>query len=265
MEKQKMVRTEYQSGLWSERVGATLTVGKGGKTEKRWYKATDTIDDLLPIMREAVLKAGHNPDLFCQVGTSIVAKSLIPEIEACIAHARAESAARDAADKVEFEAAVASGEAFRVAEIADQYDSVLHWARRSKPGDGYADWVILGFSGSPRIVVEQAAILQVVAGRNSCGQFPGCSNRAWEISAAEWDQIVELSAAIRARRAAQKKEFDAATAAEDALKINTGYCYSCESYCYGDCGHYSSDPGVKLRRDIALAQREENYGINDVC
>lgn len=46
-------------------------------------------------------------------------------------------------------------------------------------------------------------------------------------------------------------------------KIATGYCFSCESWCCGDCGHYSNDPAVKFRRDLHQAQREQNYGIND--
>ena len=28
-------------------------------------------------------------------------------------------------------------------------------------------------------------------------------------------------------------------------KIASGYCFACESYCHGDCGHYSSDPHVR--------------------
>ncbi|HDL19921.1 MAG TPA: hypothetical protein ENH40_06755 [Nitrospirae bacterium] len=43
-----------------------------------------------------------------------------------------------------------------------------------------------------------------------------------------------------------------------------GYCYSCESYCYGDCGNYSTDPGVKYRRDLRDYQREQDYGVQEV-
>lgn len=46
-------------------------------------------------------------------------------------------------------------------------------------------------------------------------------------------------------------------------KIDTGYCFYCESWCSGDCGHYSQDPMVKFNRDLRQAQREANYGIND--
>jgi hypothetical protein len=62
-----------------------------------------------------------------------------------------------------------------------------------------------------------------------------------------------------ARDAANKK------AADDDLqrKIDSGFCFACESWCHGDCGHFSNDPNMKLRRDLKQAQREANYGIND--
>jgi len=46
-------------------------------------------------------------------------------------------------------------------------------------------------------------------------------------------------------------------------KIKSGYCFYCETWCHGDCGHYSSDPMVKFRRDLKEVQCEANYGIND--
>ena len=46
-------------------------------------------------------------------------------------------------------------------------------------------------------------------------------------------------------------------------KIETGFCFYCETWCHGDCGHYSNDPMIKFRRDLKEAQREANYGIND--
>jgi len=30
--------------------------------------------------------------------------------------------------------------------------------------------------------------------------------------------------------------------------IETGYCFNCESYCFGDCGHYSKDPMTRYKR-----------------
>jgi len=258
-----MSRIEYPSGMWSERDGNLLTWGKDGNTKKNRFAANDTITDVGAYYHRVIREAGKDPSLFCSAGSEIAAKILIPEIEACIAHAQEEEKSKRDADKAVFDAAVESGEAFRTAEIADHYDAELHWARKSKPGEGYAEWVVFGFAGSPRVEVEKEAIRKVVAGRKSCGQFPGCSNTAWEISADEWDQIIELSAAIRRQKDASKERFEAEEAADVKRKIETGYCFACESYCHGDCGHYSSDPSVKYRREFNQAVREANYGIND--
>lgn len=46
-------------------------------------------------------------------------------------------------------------------------------------------------------------------------------------------------------------------------KIANGYCFACESYCYGDCGYYSNDPTLKFKRDIKQAATEAQYGINE--
>ena len=256
-------RIEYPSGAWSERDGSLLTWGRGEKSLKERFRSDTKITDLAPYQIASIKKTGKDPALFCSAGSVILGKIFIPEIEACIAHAQEEEKSKRDADKAVFDAAVESGEAFRTAEIADHYDAELHWARKSKPGEGYAEWVVFGFAGSPRVEVEKEAIRKVVAGRKSCGQFPGCSNTAWEISADEWDQIIELSAAIRRQKDASKERFEAEEAADVKRKIETGYCFACESYCHGDCGHYSSDPSVKYRREFNQAVREANYGIND--
>jgi hypothetical protein len=62
---------------------------------------------------------------------------------------------------------------------------------------------------------------------------------------------------------ARKAAREAAEAEDIRRKIATGYCFACESYCDGDCGHYSSDPRVMYRRQLHEATREANYGIND--
>lgn len=64
---------------------------------------------------------------------------------------------------------------------------------------------------------------------------------------------------LPARRAAAEK----AEQEDIAHKVKSGYCFNCESYCYGDCGHFSADPAVKFRRDLGEATRETNYGISD--
>jgi len=62
-----------------------------------------------------------------------------------------------------------------------------------------------------------------------------------------------------ARKAAREK----AEAEDIQRKIDSGFCFACETWCHGDCGHYSIDPMVKMRRDLKTAQAEENYGINE--
>lgn len=46
-------------------------------------------------------------------------------------------------------------------------------------------------------------------------------------------------------------------------KIDSGFCFACETWCEGDCGHYSNDPWIKYRRDLRQATAEANYGINE--
>jgi hypothetical protein len=259
-----MTRINYETGLWSERSGSLLTWGKGDKKQAARFSADDKIEDVrLPPVIDAIRKAGHTPDVFCAVGSTIAARILIPEIEACIAYAQAKIAADTAKDKAEFEAAVANGTAFRTAEIAEQYDAELHWAHRGKPNNGYADWVIFGFPGSTRVTVEKEAIRKVIGDRKSCGAFPGCSNTAWEITAGEWDQIIKISVEIKTRKAEAHKQFEAEDATDIKNKIDTGYCFYCETWCHGDCGHYNNNPEIKFRRDLQQAQREAAYGINE--
>lgn len=68
----------------------------------------------------------------------------------------------------------------------------------------------------------------------------------------DWEQKPEREAAARKAEAAALQK-----------KIDTGYCFSCESWCHGDCGNYSRDPDVMFRRQLKLAQREERFGVND--
>ena len=43
-----------------------------------------------------------------------------------------------------------------------------------------------------------------------------------------------------------------------------GYCYSCESYCFGDCGDYTPNltPKITMRK-VQHAMAEDNYGFED--
>jgi len=80
------------------------------------------------------------------------------------------------------------------------------------------------------------------------------------------DEIMGKIAKARAdwqAEPARKAAFEAAEAEDIRRKVAGGYCFSCEDYCHGDCGHYSSDPHVMYRRQFSEAAREANYGIND--
>ena len=172
-------------------------------------------------------------------------------------------------EKMTLQSAIHDGTAFRTAEITEQYGAELHWARRCTEPERaeYAEWFrdlcMIGFSGSARISVSKDAIRKVVGNRHSDGQFNGCSNRAWTITKDEWLEIIEISHGIEARKVEAKKEFEAAEAADIQHKIDTGYCFYCETWCNGDCGHYSKNPMIKFTRDLKQAQREADYGIND--
>ena len=47
---------------------------------------------------------------------------------------------------------------------------------------------------------------------------------------------------------AEKNTAKAAEESEIQRKIKAGYCFSCNSYCHGDCGNYSNDPATMYRR-----------------
>jgi hypothetical protein len=178
-------------------------------------------------------------------------------------------AIRQAEEMAVFQAARAAGTAFRVVEIADQYGADLQWARRLTETEQakYSDWFrkvgMIGFACGPALKVEVQAVLKVVAGRRPDGAFLGCTNRAWTITEKEWIQIKELTAQIVAGKAA-KKEVNRQLADQDIQhKIDTGYCFNCESYCFGDCGNYQKDPMFKAARDFQGAVGEMYYGIKD--
>jgi len=43
-----------------------------------------------------------------------------------------------------------------------------------------------------------------------------------------------------------------------------GYCYSCQTYCFGDCGDYQPELTAKTeKRKIDEMVREQNYGISE--
>jgi hypothetical protein len=81
------------------------------------------------------------------------------------------------------------------------------------------------------------------------------------------DQRNQSDADLLAKITAARAKWQADQQPKPASKpINPGpgYCYSCETYCYGDCGDYQPRPTTAtLMRDVDLAHREANYGIED--
>lgn len=263
-------RIEYPSGVWSIRDGRRLTYGKDNIKKVAVFSEADKITlDLAAPYKSAIRKAGKDPDNYCSAGSDILPKILIPEIEACIDYARQQTAAEKAEQQAWFDNAIQSGEAFRTVEIAAQYGAQMKFARRFRADEKpkYADWFqergLVGFSASPRIKVQERAVRQVIGDRQSDGAFLGCENQAWIITAEQWDEIIKLSAEIDTAKAEARKKFEADEATDLQRKIATGFCFSCESYCHGDCGNYQTDPSVKFRRDLKQATREQNYGIQE--
>jgi len=93
---------------------------------------------------------------------------------------------------------------------------------------------------------------------------------AWRDDIDQPDQSdEEIMAKIAKARAdweaapARKAAREAAEAADIKRKIETGYCFSCGTWCHGDCGHYSADPQVMYRRQFREMAREASYGLSE--
>ena len=63
----------------------------------------------------------------------------------------------------------------------------------------------------------------------------------------DWQTAPARKAAIEAKKAADVKR-----------KIETGYCFACDSYCFGDCGNYTKNPRGMYARQLKEAIREAN-------
>ena len=50
---------------------------------------------------------------------------------------------------------------------------------------------------------------------------------------------------------------------EPQISYGSGYCYSCKTYCYGDCGNYNPDRPLIDTQALREAVAEQDYGIND--
>ena len=70
-------------------------------------------------------------------------------------------------------------------------------------------------------------------------------------------EILEKISKARAKHSESKKKYK-------PIEHGPGYCYSCESYCYGDCGDYQPTYTMKvLRRDVRNMNDEASFGIQD--
>lgn len=71
--------------------------------------------------------------------------------------------------------------------------------------------------------------------------------------------------ALAAHLAEQERRAQAEAAKpKTAPTRGPGYCYNCETYCFGDCGSYAPEYGAaQWGRDAREMAREMNCGIND--
>jgi len=245
------MRNEYPSGLWSEREGNSLKVGKGKKEKKFCFRYDSKINEnVSPFYHDSIKKAGYKPSDFCQVDTNPLAKVLIPEIKECIQFSKNKKEEREREEREILENDIKSGRAFRTAEIASQYDGELVWSCRPSEEEKkqYAEWYrdrcMYSYPGSERIKVEKEAIRQVVGNRPSDGSFTGCENSAWIITETEWNKIVSLSNYMVTEREKRRKIIRKQNEEDIKRKIKTGFCFNCETWCYGDCGNYSKKPKI---------------------
>lgn len=212
---------------------------------------------------------GKNPDDYFECDGYPIRKQAQYVVEEAIQLRKSTEAKKANDKKTELQDAIKNGIAFRVAEIAEQYGGSLSWARwlENNEKERYAEWcrniLMCGFAAAENIKVETVTIKTILKDRQNDGMFSGCTNQTWIITQDEWDAILKLDVELKEQQRQRQIKYEQAEAKDLQKKIDTGFCFSCESYCYGDCGHYSNDPMVKFRRDIDTARRESMYGITD--
>ncbi len=78
------------------------------------------------------------------------------------------------------------------------------------------------------------------------------------------DELRARIAEAREAKAQAKAELAQLEREEPKPVHGPGYCYSCHSYCYGDCGDYTPRPTRRtLSRGIREAAREAMFGLDD--
>jgi len=163
---------------------------------------------------------------------------------------------------------IEAGVAFRVVEIAPAYNSELKWARRltdhekTNYSELFKELGLSGYYNTPKIEVEEKAVWLVI-NRKSDGEFLGCTNQAWTVNENEWNEIIRLSTEILKGEKITENKSDEAEQKDIENKIATGFCFSCETWCNGDCGDYSNDPIIMQHMYFANTMKEQSYSIND--
>lgn len=196
-----------------------------------------------------------------------------PELASHIAALEAketeEREAEELKKKIALKNMIESGEAFLTLEIADQYGAEIKYARRFREEEKgeYAEWFkdfgLLAISGDATVEIDRSIATEYVEGRKADGEFLGYDNNAWIITAEEMAELISLSRGEKIRKTEMAKKAEREEEDDIRHKIETGYCFYCESWCNGDCGHYSNDPQIRYSQEIKQAMNESNYGIND--
>lgn len=247
----------YQDGDYTVSLNSNNSIAIRTAAGQRILWAKD-IQEPQPWIVAQLKKIGKNPADYIQVDNYPVRKAAQYVIEAAIATKKAEESAEKEKDQKELDIAVKSGEAVMVLESAAQYGMELTFARRLRDAEKsqYVDWFqtfgMIGFAAAPRIKVKRTKTIDDIIIRKADGEFLGCDNTVRIITQSEWDAIVAEQAVLPERKPYVEPTH------------GPGYCYNCESYCYGDCGNYQPERTSKMiAKEANAALAELNYGIND--
>jgi hypothetical protein len=114
---------------------------------------------------------------------------------------------------------------------------------------GWGDYSSVEWVGD--ITQSNAIILK------ECKQLLTSGHDVDQPSQSDEDLFVKINAARIKWEAKQNYK----TEAKGSIDHGAGYCYSCQSHCYGDCGDFQPKPTTNiLMKDIS---NETAYGVND--